>query len=224
MEDMTMKTDSDIKRDVEVELRWSPDVDETDIAVKVNGSVVTLTGFVHTYFEKYQAESAVKRIAGVAGVANDIQVSLPSTEGPEDPEIARAAVAAVRFVLPTNTDNVKVLVHKGHVTLEGAVEWNFQRERVESAVRNLRGVMVITNHVKVKPRVTPVPATIKHMIEDAFRRSAEVDANHISVRADGGTVTLSGKVRTWTERTQAQQTAWSAPGVMEVRNEISIGG
>jgi len=219
-----MKADSDIKRDVEVELRWSPDFDETDVAVKVNGAVVTLTGFVHSYFDKYQAENAVKRIAGVAGVANDLQVSLPSTEGLEDPEIARAAVAAVRFVLPTDADNVKVLVHKGHITLEGAVEWNFQRERVESVVRNLRGVMAITNHVKVKPRVTAVPTTIKHMIEDAFRRSAEVDANHICVKADGGTVTLSGKVRTWTERTQAQQTAWSAPGVTEVRNEISIDG
>jgi osmotically-inducible protein OsmY len=147
-----MKADSDIKRDVEVVLRWSADVDTTDVAVKVNGAVVTLTGFVHSDFEKYQTENAVKGVAGVAGVANDIQVSRPSTEGPEDPEIARAAVAEVRFALPTNADDVKVLVHKGHVTLEGAVDWNFQRERVESAVRNLRGVMGINSYVTVKPR------------------------------------------------------------------------
>jgi osmotically-inducible protein OsmY len=157
---MAMKADSDIKRDVEVALRWSPDVDTTDVAVKVTGAVVTLTGFVHSDFEKYQAECAAKYIAGVAGVANAIQVSRPSTEGLDDPEIARAAVAEVRFALPTNADDVKVLVHKGHVTLEGAVDWNFQKERVDGAVRNLRGVMGINSHVRVKPRVAPVPATI----------------------------------------------------------------
>jgi osmotically-inducible protein OsmY len=217
-----MKADSDIKSDVEAELRWSPDVDETDISVKVNGGVVTLTGFVRSYFEKYQAEGAVKRIAGVAGVANDIQVHPASREGLEDPEIARAAVAAIRTQLPVSADNVKVLVHNGHVTLEGTLEWNFQRENVEAAVRGLRGIMAVNNQITIKPRVKP--AEIKQMIEDAFRRSAEVDANQISVKADGGEVTLSGRVRTWSERVQAQQTAWSAPGVTQVKNELSISG
>ena len=217
-----MKADTDIKRDVEAELRWSPDVDETDVAVKVNGGVVALTGFVRSYFEKYQAESAVKRIAGVAGVANDIEVRPASGEGLEDPEIARAAVAAVRAQLPMSADHVKVLVHNGHVTLEGNLEWNFQRENVEGAVRGLRGIMAVNNQIKITPRVKP--AEIKHMIEDAFRRSAAIDANGISIRADGGEVVLTGKVRTWSERVQAQQTAWSAPGVTQVKNELAIAG
>jgi len=216
-----MKSDNDIKRDVESELRWSPEIDETDVAVKINGGVVTLTGFVNNYFEKYQAESAVKRIAGVLGVANDIQVRPASGEGLADPEIARAAVEAIKHGLPMSADSVKALVHNGHVTLEGTVEWNYQRERLEGAVRGLRGVIDVNNHIKIKPRVKP--AEIKHLIEDAFRRSAEVDADRISVRAEGGDVILTGKVRTWSERMQAQHTAWAAPGVTHVTNELSIG-
>ena len=216
-----MKADSDIKRDVETELRWSPDIDETDVAVKVNGGVVTLTGFVRSFMEKYQAENVTKRVAGVAGVANDIDVRLPAADGLEDPEIARAAVAAIRSGVPLSADSVKVLVHNGHVKLEGSLEWNYQRERIEDAVRRLRGVMAVNNQIKIKPRVKPIE--VKHMIEDAFRRSAEVDANSISVKAEGGEVTLSGKVRSWSERNQAQQTAWSAPGVTNVKNEISVG-
>jgi len=216
-----MKADSDIKRDVETELRWSPDIDETDVAVKVNGGVVALTGFVRSFLEKYQAENVAKRVAGVAGVANDIEVRLPAADGLEDPEIARAAVAAIRSQLPLSAESVKVLVHNGHVKLEGSLEWNYQRERIEDTVRRLRGVMAVNNQITIKPRVKPVE--VKHLIEDAFRRSAEVDANSISVKAEGGEVTLSGKVRSWSERTQAQQTAWSAPGVTNVKNEISVG-
>ena len=215
-----MKLDSEIRRDVEDELRWSPDVDETDVAVNVNDGVVTLTGFVRSYFEKYRAEDAIKRVTGVAAVANDIHVRQPSGDGLEDPDIAHTAVTAIRAEMPLIADNVRVLVHNSHVTLEGAVEWNFQRERVEGVVRRLRGVTSLSNMIAIEPRIQPTK--IKHMIEDAFRRSAEVDASHISVRADGGTVTLSGKVRTWSERTQAQQTAWSAPGVRAVNNEITI--
>ena len=215
-----MKADSDIKRDVEAELRWSPDVDETDVAVKVNGGVVALTGFVHSYFEKDQAESAVKRIAGVAGVANDIQIQHRAGDALDDPEIARAAVGTIKFELPLSAESVKVLVNQGHVTLEGSVQWNFQRERIEGAVRRLRGVTAVNNQITIRPLVKPTE--IKRMIEDAFRRSAEVDAKGISVAADGGEVRLIGKVRTWSERTQAQQTAWSAPGVTNVKNELSI--
>jgi len=216
-----MKPDREIKRHVEAELVWSPDVDDTDVAVKVSDGVVTLTGFVRSYFEKYRAEDAVKRVAGVAGVANDIHVRPPAGYGLEDPEIARAAVAAIRGELPLSPDAVQVLVHNAHVTLEGTVEWNFQRERIEDAVRRLRGVTSLRNQIVIEPRAKP--AEVKHLIEEAFRRSAEVDASQISVKADGGAVTLSGKVRTWFERTQAQQTAWSAPDVSAVRNEITIG-
>jgi len=216
-----MKPDSEIRRDVEAELHWSPDVDETDIAIKVNNGVVTLTGFAHNYFEKYRAEDAAKRIAGVAAVANDIEVRPASGEALQDPEIARAAVAAIRSELPGIAENIKVLVHHSHVTLEGKVEWNYQRERLENAVHRIHGVTALTNMITVEPSVAP--AEIKRLIENAFRRSAEIDASHIQVKADGGNVTLTGKVRTWSERTQAQETAWSAPGVKAVKNELSIG-
>jgi len=213
-----MKPDSEVKRDVEAELDWSPDVDQTDLAVKVSNGVVTLTGFVASFFEKYRAEETVKRVAGVAGVANDVQVR--PAYGLDDPEIARAAIAAIRVELPSSPESVKALVQNGHVTLEGSVEWNFQRERLEDSIRRLAGVITVDNEIMIKPRVKP--GDIKRMIEDAFRRSAEVDASHISVKTEGGTVTLSGRVRTWSERAQAQQTAWFAPGVSHVKNEITI--
>ncbi len=213
-----MKLDSEIKRDVEAELNWSPEVDQTDLAVKVSNGVVTLTGFVPSFLEKYRAEEVVKRVLGVAGIANDVRVRLQ--HGLDDPETARAAVAVIQVELPSSPESVKALVQDGHVTLEGSVEWNFHRERVEDAVRRLPGVISVTNQIRIKPRVKP--SDIKRMIEDAFRRNAEVDARHISVTAEGGTVTLSGRVRTWTERAQAQQTAWFAPGVSEVKNEITI--
>jgi osmotically-inducible protein OsmY len=220
MEDTMMKTDSDIRRDVEAELQWTPDVDETDISVKVHGGVATLTGFVHTYFEKDRAERAVKRIAGVAGVANDIQIRPSAGDEMDDPEIARAAVSEIRSELPLSAEGVKVLVDHGHVTLEGNVPWDFQRERIESAVRRLRGVTAVNDQITIRPRVKP--QEVKRLIEDAFRRSAEVDAKGISVEADGGEVRLRGKVRTWSEREQAQHTAWSAPGVTNVKNELAI--
>jgi osmotically-inducible protein OsmY len=215
-----MKADGDIKRDIEAELQWSPDIDETDIAVKVNGGVVALTGFVHSYHETYQAEAAVKRVAGVAGVANDIQVRLPSGNVMADPEIAREAVTAIKLELPFSHESIKVLVHEGRVTLEGTLEWQFQKERAETAVRRLKGIRGVTNLITIKPRVST--SDIKRKIEDAFRRSAEVDANHISIEARGSEVTLRGNVRSWAERDQAQRTAWSAPGVTQVKNDITV--
>jgi osmotically-inducible protein OsmY len=215
-----MKTDSEVKRDVEAELRWSPDIDETDVAVKVTGGVATLTGFVSSYYEKYESERAAKRVAGVVGIANDIQVRLGAADGRDDPEIARAAVAAIKAQLPELAESLKVLVRDGHVTLEGTVPWNFQRESAENAVRRVHGVKALNNQITVTPRVKPTE--VKRLIEDAFRRSAEVDAKGISVVADGGEVTLMGKVRNWSEREQAQHTAWSAPGVTRVKNQLSI--
>jgi osmotically-inducible protein OsmY len=215
-----MPTNFDIKRDVEAELRWSPEFDERDIAVKVEDGVVMLTGFVGNYYEKYQAENAVKRVKGVAGVANEIQVRPDGAYGVSDPDIARAAVAALKLALPGVAESVKVIVKQAHLTLEGTVEWYFQRQQAENAVRNLKGVTGVTNLVQIKPRVTPVD--VKRRIEEAFRRSAEVDAQHVSVQARDGEVTLSGTVRSWIEREEAQQTAWSAPGVTRVKNEIRV--
>ncbi len=216
-----MRSDTEIATNVASELRWAPDVDEKDIATKATDGVVTLTGFVRSYRDKYRAESAAKRVAGVKGIANDIEVRLAAIDARPDPEIAREAVAALQRELPAAADRIKVLVHQGRVTLEGELEWYYQRDAAESAVLPLRGVMAISNLIGIKPRVAAIE--VKHRIEDAFRRSAAVDASHISVDALGGQITLRGKVRSWFEREEAQRTAWSAPGVTEVRNEILVG-
>ncbi len=215
-----MKSDSDIKRDVEAELKWIPDVDETDIAVKVNAGELTLTGYVRSFYEKHQAEVAVKRVKGVTAVANDIQVR-QSAGTPTDPEIARAAVAALKVELPVTWDNIKPIVQQGRITLEGTVEWHYQREAAEHAVRHLNGVTSVHNSIKLRTKVVR-PEDIKHSIEDAFRRIAQVDAEHITVDASGADVTLRGEVRSWAERDEAQRTAWFAPGVANVVNELRV--
>ncbi len=215
-----MRADTEIKRDVEAELRWTPEVDETDVAVKVNGGVVTLTGYAKNYFEKYRAETAVKRVAGVTAVANDLAVRAPMGGMPPDPEIARNVVAALRAELPLMWENIKPLVHEGHVGLEGTVEWHYERENAETAARRVPGVVSVRNSIRLKPRV--FTGEIKYKIEEAFRRNAVIDAQGITVDAHGGEVTLRGEVRSWAEHDQAQQTAWAAPGVTHVKNELII--
>lgn len=205
---------------MEAELKWAPDVDDTDIAVKVNDGVVTLTGYARNYLERYRAEAAIKRVAGVAAVANDIAVRPLAGLDLTDPEIARDAIASLKQDLPLSWEKIKPLVHQGRVTLEGTVEWHYQREMAESAVLRLRGVVSVRNSIRIQPTVAV--GDIKRKIEDAFRRNAQVDANHITVSAHGAEVTLRGEVRSWAERDQAQGTAWSAPGVANVVNELTV--
>ena len=153
---------------------------------------------------------------------NDLEVRLPGIDERPDPDIAREAVAAIKSQLPVSYEQIKVVVRNGWVTLEGEVEWNYQRETAERAVRRLIGIKGVTNLIQVK-RAAPPPTEIKRKIEEAFRRSAEIDANRITVEMEGSTVILKGTVRSWAEREEAERAAWAAPGVTKVDNRIRIG-
>jgi osmotically-inducible protein OsmY len=214
------KSDSEIERDVKEELGWDPDLDATDIAVSVKNGVVTLTGFVKSYSDKFEAEAAAKRVAGVVAVANDIEVRMPSVDERPDPEIARDAVVAIKSQLPISSERIKIVVKNGWVTLEGEAEWQYQRQTAENAVRRIKGVKGVSNLIQLKPHVEP--SEIQRKIQAALRRSAEIDANRITVETNGGEVVLKGTVRSWVEREEAERAAWAAPGVTRVVDQIAV--
>jgi osmotically-inducible protein OsmY len=215
-----MKSDEEIERDVREELKWDPDLDAEDIAVSVRNGVVTLAGFTRSYTDRLEAEAAAKRVAGVHAVANDIEVRLPVIDQRPDPDIARDAVAALKAELPISHDKIKIIVKDGWVTLEGAAEWQYQKTTADNSVRKVKGVKGVTNVITVKPKVQP--SDLQRKIMEAFKRNAEVDANRITVEANGSEVILKGTVRSWIEREEAERVAWSAPGITKVEDRIVV--
>ena len=214
------RTDTQIQSDVIAELKWDPRVQPNEIGVTVKDGVVTLTGWVDSYTKKWAAEEAAHRVRGVKAVANDIEVRLPSSSERTDADIAAAAVRALEWDAFLPVDRIKVTVSKGFVTLEGSVDWQYQKSDAERVVRRLTGVKGVSNLITVKPRVAP--SELKRQIEQALVRSAETDAQKITVEADGSKVVLKGTVRSWAERQEAERVAWTAPGVTSVDNRITI--
>jgi osmotically-inducible protein OsmY len=213
-------TDEEIQQDVFDELKWDARVKPNEIGVTVKDGIVALTGWVDSYTKKWAAEEAALRVRGVKAVANDIEVRLPGSSERTDDEIAAAAVRALQLDSFVPADRIKVTVSKGWITLDGEVEWQFQKKDAERDVRNLWGVKGVTNLSMVKPRLKP--ADVKEKIEQALIRSAKTDADLITVDAEGSTVTLRGTVHSVAEKEEAERAAWQAPGVTWVKNEIRV--
>jgi osmotically-inducible protein OsmY len=207
-----------IRESVVTEIEWDPEISSTQITVTADDGVVTLSGIVRTYSEKVAAEKASKRVYGTRGVLNEIKVEpcLSRT----DPEILNSAIQVLRNDLRVPDENIRITVKRAWVTLEGWVERQFQKAIAEAAVNQLPGLRGVTDLIKVRPAVLPVE--VKAKIEDAFRRNADLDARRVAVEANGGSVRLSGSVRSWSQRQAAELAAWAAPGVSSVENYITV--
>lgn len=215
-----MKTDAQLKRDVESELAWEPAVDAAGVGVAVKDGVVTLTGHLATFGEKHAVERAVQRVQGVRATAIEIDVKLAPGHKRGDTEIAAAVLNALAWHTEVPTERVRARVENGWITLEGEVEWDYQRNAAANAVRHLTGVVGVSNGITLKPRATP--ADVNQRIRDALTRCAQDEAKRIEVQITGATATLRGSVGSWGERGAAERAAWAAPGISSVINLLKV--
>jgi osmotically-inducible protein OsmY len=215
-----IRSDEQIQKDVLAELKWDARVQPNEIGVAVKEGVVTLTGWVDSYIKRWAAEESAQRVRGVRAVVNEIEVRLPSSSERTDEDIAKGALEALEWDALVPAEKIQVTVSKGWVTLRGEVEWQYQKEDAERVVRRLTGVRGVTNLITVKPRVTSTE--LKEKIQSALLRSAQTDAQRITVEVQGTKVILKGTVRSWAEREEAERAAWLAPGVTAVDNRITV--
>ena len=217
---MTKIDNTELRRRVLEELDWEPSVDASAIGVAAKDGIVTLTGTVASYAQKRNAERAAKRVSGVKAVAEDLAVKLPGVAERSDTDIAQSVLSGLRFNVSIPSERIQVTVEHGWVTLDGEVEWQFQKSTAENAIKYTMGVKGITNRISVKPRISA--ADVKTKIEGAFARRAQLDANQIKVESIDNKVVLRGNVRSWQAKDQAEQAAWSAPGVSSVENNVVV--
>jgi osmotically-inducible protein OsmY len=217
-----VQTDEQLQQEILREFKYDASLQPNEIGVAVKDGVATLTGYVDSYLKRWAAEEAAHRVRGVKAVANEIEVRLSPSSERTDADIAAAVTRALEWDTFIDTDKVKVTVSKGWVTLTGEVEWGFQRADAERAARRITGVRGVSNLITVRPRQHPSPDEMKKRIEDALVRSAETDAKRIQVEVRGDKVILTGTVRAWVEKKEAERVAWSAPGVASVENRIVV--
>jgi osmotically-inducible protein OsmY len=215
-----MKTNLQLQQDVMDELQYEPSIEAAGIGVTAREGIVTLTGSVKSYAEKWSAAQAAERVSGVKAVVDEIKVKLPFAHERGDEDIALAAVQALQWDIQVPHTRIMVKVEQGRITLEGDVDYKYQQTAAMNAVRNLTGVTGVVNFIHVKP--TANASEVKVTIENALRRAAETDAQQIMVDVVNDKVTLRGTVHSWAERSEAERAAWSAPGVRVVEDNLSV--
>lgn len=215
-----MKTDEKLKEDITTELQWEPSINATQVGVAVKNGVVTLTGHLDTYAEKYAIERTVARVEGVKAIAVELDVKLMAGHRRSDTDIALAAESALKWHVGVPADRILVKVEKGWITLKGEVEWDYQRKNAERALRSLTGVVGVSNSISLKSSIAP--ANVSERIREALTRHAQREAKKIEVIVQGSVVTLRGEVDSLAERAAVFGAAWAAPGISSVKNEIKV--